>query len=180
MGSSNASVPTALCCRIALYGAVLILAACSGNKAPSAADQLAAKTAAALAAAKQRAATSADQTASMVQAPTSGKATAPMQLKYEIAERPVAGQTINLSLALLASAAAPSVTLHLADSPGIVFANAADRAIGAVVPGTVYRQDVQLSAAADGVYFVAVTATMTRDTLSETRNFSIPIIVSAP
>jgi hypothetical protein len=179
MGSSKPSERPALSVRIAGYGALLILAACSGNKAPSAADPLAAKNAAALAAAKQRAGTTADQTATMVQAPTSGKATAPMLLKYEIAQRPIAGQTVDISLALLASAAAPSVTLHLADSPGIVFATTADRAIGAVVPDTVYRQDLQLSAAAEGVYFVGITATMTRDTLTETRNFSIPIIVSA-
>lgn len=179
MGPSSMSMTRAASARIALCGTLLVLAACSGKQAPSAADQLAAKNAATATAAKQHAGTIADQTATMVQAPTSGKATAPMQLKYEIAQRPVAGQTIDMSLAVLVSAPAQSLTLHLADSPGVVFANNTDRPLGAVVPDMVYRQEVQLSAAGEGVYFVGVTATMTRDMLNETRNFSIPIIVSA-
>ena len=84
---------------LAMFGAMLALAACSGEKHPDAADQAAAKSAAS--AAKQHTATVAEQTASMVQAATSGKATAPMQLKFELAERPIAGQTIDLALALL-------------------------------------------------------------------------------
>jgi hypothetical protein len=155
---------------------MLVLAACGGSKQVGTADQLAAKNAAA---AKQHSSTSAEQTATMVQAPTSGKATAPMQLKFELAERPVAGQTIDMGLALMVTVPAQSVTLHLADAAGIVYADAADRPLGAVVPDTVYRQDIKLSAAAEGVYFVGVTAIMSRDTLTETRNFSIPIIVSA-
>lgn len=162
---------------LAIGGVMLALAACSGKKSPTAADLLAAKNA--TSAARQHPATTADQTATMVQAATSGKATAPMQLKFDLAERPVAGQAIDVSLALMVTAAAQSVTLHLADSAGIVFVDAGDRPLGAVVPDTVYRQDVKLSAATEGVYFIGVTATMTRDTLSETRNFSIPIIVSA-
>ncbi len=162
---------------LALFGAMLTLAACSGDKHPDTPDQAAAKGAAS---AKQHSATVAEQTASMVQAPTSGKATAPMQLKFELAERPMAGQTIDLALALLAGVPAQSVTLHFADSPGLVFADQADRPIGAVTPDGVYRQDVKLSAPAEGVYFVAVTATMTHDATVETRAFSIPIIVSPP
>ena len=163
--------------RLGMCGAMLVLAACGGSKKVDTADQLAAKNAAA--AAKQHPSTSAEQTATMVQAPTSGKATAPMQLKFELAERPVAGQTVDMGLALMVTVPAQSVTLHLADAPGIVYADAADRPLGAVVPDTVYRQDIKLSAVAEGVYFVGVTAIMSRDTLTETRNFSIPIIVSA-
>jgi hypothetical protein len=162
---------------VAVFCAMLALTACSGNKHQDTTDQAAAKNAAA--AARQRPATVTEQTASMVQAATSGKATAPMQLKFELAERPIAGQTIGLSLALLAGVPAQSVTLHFGDSPGLVLADPADRTIGAVAPDAVYRQDVKLSAPAEGVYFVAVTATMTHDATVETRAFSIPIIVSA-
>jgi hypothetical protein len=176
--TSSATLVTrsAIAC-LAISCAALVLAACSGNKSPTAADQIAAKNA--TTAVRQRPGNAADLTANMVQAATSGKATAPMQLKFEIAERPIAGQTIDLSVALMATVAAQAVTLHLADSPGIVFADAADRAIGAVVPDTAYRQDIKLSIASEGVYFVGITANMARDSLSETRNFTIPIIVTA-
>ena len=162
---------------LGVCGAMLLLAACGGNKQQTAAIQAGAKNASA--AAKQRLATAADQTATMVLAPTSGKATAPMQLKFEITAPPVAGQTIDMGLALLVSAPAQSVTLHLGDSAGIVYADAKDRPLGPVLPDTVYREDLKLSAVAEGVYFVGITAIMSRDTLIETRNFSIPVIVGA-
>jgi hypothetical protein len=177
MGSALTPVSRAASARLGVCSAILVLSACGGNKQQSAAVQLAAKNAAN--AARQHPSASAEQTASMVQAATSGKATAPMQLKFELAGKPVAGQEIDLSLALMVTVPAQSVTLHLADAAGITYGNKADLPIGAVLPDTVYRQDVKLSAATEGVYFVAVTATMTRDTLAETRNFSIPIIVSA-
>jgi hypothetical protein len=177
MGPPSTPASGAAILRLGVCAALLALAACGGDKQQTAAVQQAAKNAAT--AAKQRPATPAEQTATMVQAATSGKATAPMQLKFELAARPVAGQEIDLSLALMVSMPAQSVTLHFADSPGIVFADQSDRPLGAVVPDTVYRQELKLSAAAEGVYFVGVTALMTRDTLAETRIFSIPIIVSA-
>lgn len=163
---------------LALCGA-LLLAACGDGAKQIAADQLAAKNAAA-SAAKQHASTAADQTSTMVQAATSGKATAPMQLKFELAAKPLAGQTVVVSLALIAGVPAQSVAVHFGDSPGLVFANPADWTVGAVVPDTVYREDIQLSGAAAGVYFVTATATMTHDAVVETRDFSIPVIVSAP
>lgn len=160
-----------------MLASMVALAACGGDKQPDAAAQ-AAKIAAS--AAKQHPASAAEQIATMVQAPTSGKATAPIQLRYELAQRPVAGQTTELSLALLASVAAQSVTLHFGDSPGLVFPDPADLSFGAVVPDTVYRQAVKLSAPAEGVYFIAATATITHDSTVETRSYSIPIIVSPP
>jgi glucose/arabinose dehydrogenase len=176
MRPRSVPVGSAANARLGVCVAMLALAACGANKQQTAAIQAAEKNAAA---AKQHPTTAADQTATMVQAPTSGKATAPMQLKFEITDRPVAGQTIDMDLALMVTAPAQSVTLHLADSAGIVYADSKDRPLGAVVPDTVYRQDLKLSASAEGVYFVGITAIMSRDTLIETRNFSIPVIVSA-
>jgi hypothetical protein len=157
--------------------AMLLVAACHGDQHQEAARQQAAKTAAA--AAKQHTATAAEQTASMVEAATIGKATAPLQLKFELPERPVSGRPFVVNLALIAGLAAQSVTLQFGDSAGLVLADAADRPIGAVVPDTPYREEVKLSAAADGVYFLGLTATMKNEEAVETRTYSIPIIVAA-
>jgi hypothetical protein len=161
---------------LAAWGAMFILAACNGDRHQEAAKALAAKNAAA---AKQHTATAAEQTASMVEAPTTGKATAPLQLKFELPERPVAGRPFVVNLALIAGIAAQSATLQFGDSAGLVVADAADRALGAVVPDTPYRQDATLSAAADGVYFLGLTATLKHEDTVETRAYSIPIIVAA-
>jgi hypothetical protein len=154
---------------------LLTLGGCGHDKTQQAAS-LAAKTAATTRQAPQ---TATEQTASMVDAPTVGRATAPLHLKFEIAQRPVAGQTIVISLALIPGAAAQSLTLQLADPAGLVIADKADRQIGAVQPETVYRQEINASAPAAGVFFLNLTATMTQDAGVETRHFSIPIIVAA-
>jgi hypothetical protein len=161
-----------------LAGAMLVLCGCHGDKQrDTAAAQTARKAAAA---AKPRTATGSEQTASMVEAATSGKTTAPLQLKFELPQRPVAGQPFSLSLALIPGVAAQSMTLQFGESAGLTVADSADRPIGAVQPDTPYRQEVTLSAAADGVYFLSLNASIVHDAIVETRSYSIPIIVSAP
>ncbi|MFI4891371.1 MAG: hypothetical protein ACHQIL_12645 [Steroidobacterales bacterium] len=163
--------------RLAACAALLVLGACHGKEHQDAATALAAKHAAA--AAKQHVATGAEQTAGMVEAATMGKATAPLQLKFELPVRPVAGQPFAINLALIPGIAAQSATLQFGDSVGLVIADASDRQIGAVMPDTPYRQEVTLSGAADGVYFLAVNATLKHEETVETRAYSIPIIVAA-
>lgn len=155
---------------------VLAVAACDRGKHDQAATPAAGKAAGA---SGNRTATAAEQTASMVQAPTVGKANAPVDLRFDINSRPVSGQTIIVSLALIATAPAQSATLHFEDSPGLVFADRSDIAIGALQPDSVSRQEVRVTATADGVYFIGVTVILVRDSLSESRRFSIPVIVSA-
>jgi hypothetical protein len=153
----------------------LAVGGCGRDKAQQTAD-LAAKSATTSRPATQ---TAAEQTASMVEAPTVGRATTPLRLKFELAQRPVAGQTIGITLALIPGAAAQSLSLQFADQPGLVLADRADRQIGAVQPDTVYRQEISASAPVEGVFFLNITATMTHDAVAETRHFSIPIIVAA-
>jgi len=163
--------------RTILMAAALTLAVggCGQDKARQAAD-LAAKSAKATRSTPQ---TATEQTAAMVDAPTQGRATAPLHLKFELVQRPVVGQTIDIKLALIPGAAAQSLVLHLADPPGLVLADHTDRQIGAVQPDTAYWQEISASAPAEGVYYINLTATMTHDAIIETRSFSIPIIVAA-
>ena len=151
------------------------LVSCGGDKAPQATDP-AAKHAAAKG---PQTLTATEQIATMVEAPTLGRPTAPVRLKYELAQRPVAGQTIVVRLALISGTAAQSLTLKLADATGLVLADRADRQLGAVHPDTVYEQEISASAPVEGVFFLNLSATLTHDAIVETRSFSIPIIVGA-
>jgi hypothetical protein len=123
--------------------------------------------------------TATEQTATMVEAPTLGKATAPVRLKYELVQRPVAGQTILVQLALIPGTAAQSLTLQFGEHAGLVLADHSDRQLGAVHADTAYQLEISASAPADGVFFLNLGATVTHDAITETRNFSIPIIVAA-
>ena len=153
----------------------LAIAGCGEDKTPQAATVAAKKSAAA----RQGPQTPVEQTATMVEAPTSGRTSAPVHLKYEIAERPVAGQTIVLRLALLPETVAQSLALQVNDTAGLVLADRAEKQFGAAQPDSVYRQEITLSAPAEGVFFLSLTATITHEATAETRTFTIPIIVAA-
>ena len=152
------------------------LASCgSGDKAQQASGPAAKHTAAGA----SKTQTAAEQIATMVEAPSLGRPSGPVRLKYELAQRPVVGQTILVRLAVIPGTAAQSLTLKLGESAGLVLADRADRQLGAVHPDTVYEQEISASAPTEGVFFLNLTATLTHDAIVETRNFSIPIIVGA-
>lgn len=115
----------------------------------------------------------------MVEAPTLGKASAPVRLKFELAQRPVAGQTILVRIALIPGTAAQSMSLQFAESAGLVLADRTERQLGAVHPDTAYLLEISASAPAEGVFFLNLGATLSHDATVETRNFSIPIIVAS-
>jgi hypothetical protein len=176
MGASASRVIGAPVAGLGVCIAIVLLAACHSKERQEAATALAAKNAAAAA---KHVATAAEQTATMVEAATIGKAAVPLELKFELSERPVAGKPFTVSLALIPGMAAQSATLQFGDSPGLVLADASERPIGPVAPDTPYREEVQLSAAADGVYFLGLTATVRHEDTVDTRTYSIPIIVAA-
>lgn len=157
--------------------AVIALAGCNGDKHQDTPQPPV--NSSATVARPQRPAASADATNAMVEAATLGKANAPLKLKFEITSRPVVGQTIVVNLALLAAAPAQAAKLQFDDSPGLVFADRAEIVVGALQPEEPFRHEVRVTATAEGVYFLGLTATMTQDSIVETRRFSIPIIVSA-
>jgi hypothetical protein len=122
--------------------------------------------------------TAAELTAGMVEAAGQGKAQGPVDLKFELAQKPKLGQTLDINLALLPQIDAATATIQVAGADGMSVAAAdAQFEIATVVSGEVYRHTVKVTPTAEGVMVIGVTLLLKNDDNTETRAFSIPIIV---
>jgi hypothetical protein len=124
--------------------------------------------------------TAAEQTAGMVEAAATGKSTMPVQLKFDLPQRPVVGQPLVVNIALISQIDADTAKVRLDDSSGLdVAAGGGDHVIGKIDPDFVYRQEIKLVPSADGVFFLNFTVTLRHDEIDDIRTFTVPIIVTA-
>ncbi len=121
----------------------------------------------------------AEQTAGMVEAVTVGKSTVPVAVKFDLSVRPTVGQPLEVSLAVLPRIGADPAVLAVDESAGLQLAPGSARIeIPAVQPGQVYRQTVTVTPTAEGVQLLGVQVSLKHDDMSETRTFSVPVIVA--
>jgi hypothetical protein len=129
------------------------------------------------AAAPPTGATAAEQTAGMVQAAPQGKSQVPVELKYDITQRPKVGQSLEINLALIAQIAASSATIQLTGADDVTVAAGANQFdIPSEEAGQVYRQTVHVTPNSEGVVLLGVTVSLKHDEMVDQRAFSIPII----
>jgi hypothetical protein len=164
--------------RILALSLIALLAACDRDKgstpatAPVATSSKVVDT--------QRGPTAKEQTVGMVEAVTVGKSTAPVAVKFDVKARPTVGQPLEVVLAIMPQVAADPVVLTLTDSPGLqLAAGNPSNDIAAAQPDQVYRQTVTLTPTAEGVHLLGFTVSLKHDEITESRTFSVPIIVGA-
>jgi len=122
-------------------------------------------------------ATAAEQTAGMVQASSQGKSQVPVELKFEIAQRPKVGQPLEINLALIAQISASPATIQVSGADDVSVAPGANQfEIASAEAGEVYRHTVSVTPNAEGVVLVGVTVVLKHDEMVDQRAFSIPII----
>lgn len=122
----------------------------------------------------------AEQTVGMVQASSPGKSLVPAELKFELATRPVVGQSLDVNIALVSQVAATAAAMQIMPSDGLTLpVGAGDMTIPALEAAQVYRRTVSVTPTAEGVLFLSFTVTLKHDEITETRAFSVPIIVAA-
>jgi hypothetical protein len=162
---------------ILLLCAVAALSACNkdSGSAPAANSVTRAKPKAPIAA--KAGPTAAEQTAGMVQAPTQGKSQLPVELKFDLSQKPKVGQLLEINLALIPQISASSVTLQVSGADDLTVAPGAGQFdIPAAEAGEVYRQTLKVTPNADGVSIVGVTVSIKNDSGTDQRVFSIPIL----
>ena len=122
-------------------------------------------------------ATVAEQTVGMVQASSQGKSQVPVELKFELAERPKVGQPVEINLALIAQIPASPATIQVTGADDVsVASGASPYEIPSEEAGEVYRHTVSVTPNAEGVVLLGVTVLLKHDELVDQRAFSIPII----
>jgi uncharacterized lipoprotein len=163
--------------KVVLLCAVLAVAACSKDPGSAPAAHTVTQVKPKAAAAPPAGATAAEQTAGMVLAAPQGKSQVPVELRYDIAQRPKVGQQLDVNLALIAQIAAGSASIQVSGADDVSIApDAKQFDIPSEEAGEVYRETVKVTPNAEGVVLLGVTVLLKHDELVDQRVFSIPII----
>jgi hypothetical protein len=117
-------------------------------------------------------------TAGMVEAVPQGKAQAPIGLKFDLLERPVQGQPLEVAIALLPQTAARSATVAVSGSDGLKI-DAGDFEFPAIEAAQVYRHSIKVTPTAEGFYLLTLSVSLQHDQTSDSRVFSVPILVGS-
>ena len=117
-------------------------------------------------------------TAGMVEAPSQGKSQLPVKLKFEVQQRPILGQPLDVDIAVMPQIDAGLGEIQVAGGDGLTVAPGTDQiALPSVEAGQVYREGVKVTPTADGVLLLGLTVSLKHDETTESRAFSIPLIV---
>jgi hypothetical protein len=161
--------------KLGLVAAVL-LAGCNGEskQAPAVTPAPAAS-----APVVKRGPTPEELTAGMVEAVTVGKSTAPVAVKFDLPQRPSVGKRFEIVIAVLPQIAANSAMVQVSSSEGLQLPpNTAPIEIPSLDPAQVYRLNIPLTPTADGVHLLGLSVSLKEDDVTESRSFSVPIIVA--
>jgi hypothetical protein len=124
--------------------------------------------------------TPAQLTAGMVEAATLGKSTVPVNVKFAMMERPTIDKPLDIIIAVMPQIEAELVTLTITDPGNMGLPpGGSPIEIPAVDPTQVYRQVLKVTPTAEGVQLLALSVALRHDEITETRTFSVPIIVTA-
>jgi hypothetical protein len=167
---------TALVRAFALTALASLAVACGGGDEKSAADKAAPADAAAKAS-KQAAAAKAAEDDGLANAVAVGKTAAAVDLKYNLAARPALGQPFEVELVLLPRVAADALEVQATGMPGLVVAGGAVATFNQVVAGEKYAAKVLLQVSEPGLYYVGVTAKLVNKVQTDSRTFSVPVVV---
>lgn len=117
-------------------------------------------------------------TAGMVEAASQGKSQLPVELKFELKQRPALGQVLDIDIAVVPQIDASLGEIQVTGGDGLTVAPGANPIdLPAVEAGQVYRQSVKVTPTADGVLLLGLTVSLKHDEMTESRAFSIPLIV---
>jgi hypothetical protein len=116
-------------------------------------------------------------TAGMVEAATQGKPQLAVQLKFELPQRPTVGQALDVNVAVLPQIDAGGADIQVSGGDGLTVAASGPIDLHALEAGEVYRQTIQVTPTTDGVLLLGLTVSMKHDEITESRAFSIPLIV---
>jgi hypothetical protein len=120
----------------------------------------------------------AELTAGMVDAASQGKAQVPVTLKFDLRQRPLLGQALDINIAVLPQINASAADLQIAGGDGLTVGLPTHQIdLPDVEAGQVYRQSVKVTPTAEGVLLLNLTILLKHDEITESRVFSIPIIV---
>lgn len=119
------------------------------------------------------------QTAGMVSATSPAHSSAIAELKFNIGARPEPGKPVSIDLALLPQTETATASLDLSGSDGLALPVNRTVTFNDVGRTHVYRSTVSVTPASEGIYFLNVLVSFRNGDVTDTRPFTLPIIVPA-
>jgi hypothetical protein len=117
-------------------------------------------------------------TAGMVEAASQGKSQLPIQLKFDLKQRPTLGKALDIDIALMPQIDASPANIQVSGGDGLAVAPGTGQIdLAAIEAGQVYRQSVRVTPTADGLLLLSLTVSLKHDETTESRGFSIPLLV---
>lgn len=175
---ASAIMDTFMKLRIFILCALAVLTACHRNTGTAPAAKSAAHVKAPVAPPPGQ--TAREQTAAMVEAATLGKSQVPVSLKFEVLQRPVQGQPLEIAIALLPQIPAHPATIEVTGSEALQIGAGENRIeFAEVEPAQAYRGSVKLTPTAEGVFLLTLNVSLKHDQMADSRVFSVPIIVAS-
>ena len=100
----------------------------------------------------------------MVEAVAQGKSQGPVELKFDLLQRPVQGQPLEIAIALLPQTAARSATVAVTGSDGLkVESTEGQFEFPAVEAAQVYRHSIKVTPTAEGFYLLTLSVSLQHD-----------------
>jgi hypothetical protein len=128
--------------------------------------------------AAKRGPSAAELTAGMVEAASQGKSQLPVELKFDLKQRPTLGQALDIDIAVIPQIDASAAGIQVSGGDGLTLAPGPNQIdLPAVEAGQVYRQSLKVTPTADGVLLLSLNISFKHDEMTESRAFSIPLIV---
>ena len=121
-------------------------------------------------------------TAAPKRGPTPDELTAGMveAVKFDLPHPPMVGQPLEVVIAVMPQVAATSAEIEVTGSDGLQLGTGAQPATIPSVDATqVYRVNIPVTPSAEGVQFLGLVVSLKRDEVTESRSFSVPLIVVA-
>jgi hypothetical protein len=106
-----------------------------------------------------------------------GKSVAPIMLKYDIPTKPQVGTPFEVSLIFLTRQAADALEADVTGMSGLTIASGGQPRFEGVTAAGRYVAKVLVNADADGLYYIGIVARAVSKVQTETRTFSVPVVV---
>jgi hypothetical protein len=166
--------------RVIILFAIAGTAACHRDAGNAPAAPVQTKAGTQVGAANQRGPNSQELTAGMVEAVAQGKGQPPIDLKFDLLQRPVQGQPLEIAVALLPQTAADSATVAVSGSDGLkVEAGEQQFSFPAVEATQVYRHSIKVTPTGEGFYLLTLSVSLQHSQATDSRVFSVPILVGS-
>jgi hypothetical protein len=164
---------------VALLAGVLA-AGCGSKEDEQAASTAAATPAPAVPAPAPVSPEQAARDARMATAVADGKTSAPVDLRYDVLSKPAVGEMFEVELELRPRISADTLDVEIGDSPGLEIAGERTARILTVDAGQGYPFKVQVRGATAGIFYISVIAKVSTKVQTETRAFTIPVVIGTP